>query len=109
MSNEDNKCAKCGAYSGGATLCRKCEKESLKKKPKPKKPRKGAASVGVGFEELEVKVLVRVSEVYPEMRNAIRDAITYLETTDENGRPPAIAIRCALRSLRQVYEKVRIV
>ncbi len=39
MSNDDNKCAKCGQYSGGATLCLKCEKEAVKKikKSKPKK------------------------------------------------------------------------
>lgn len=28
--NDDSKCAKCGNYSGGATLCRKCEKAKVK-------------------------------------------------------------------------------
>lgn len=35
LTKEDFECAKCGVYSGGATLCRKCEKaalEELKKK-----------------------------------------------------------------------------
>lgn len=33
--NDDNKCSKCGKYSGGATLCNACQKKALKK-PKPK-------------------------------------------------------------------------
>lgn len=40
MWSDDNKCAKCGAYSGGATLCKRCEKEKVEKDKKKKKPKK---------------------------------------------------------------------
>jgi len=37
--NKDNECAKCGKYSGGATLCNACQKAALKKPTKPVKPK----------------------------------------------------------------------
>lgn len=32
----DNKCEKCGKYSGGSTLCYNCQKEAVIKNQKPK-------------------------------------------------------------------------
>lgn len=43
----DNKCERCGKYSGGATLCNACQKDSLKKTKKPTKPKKPKPPGGV--------------------------------------------------------------
>lgn len=58
----DNKCAKCGAYSGGATLCRKCEKAAVKKTPKTKKPapKKGAAPAFTASDLLRIETALRL-------------------------------------------------
>lgn len=37
METKDNECVKCGKYSGGATLCRECEKKAIAKLKRKKK------------------------------------------------------------------------